>query len=64
MGDRKIRKKKLGAATRLLALYAAAHTSPDGRLGHPEDDGLPLDQVAEGYQAMDERRAIKVLLTL
>lgn len=25
---------------------------------------LPLDQVAEGYRAMDERRAIKVLLTL
>jgi threonine dehydrogenase-like Zn-dependent dehydrogenase len=25
---------------------------------------LPLDQVAEGYRAMDERRAIKVLLTV
>ena len=25
---------------------------------------LPLDQVAEGYRAMDERRAIKTLLTL
>jgi threonine dehydrogenase-like Zn-dependent dehydrogenase len=25
---------------------------------------LPLDQVAEGYRAMDERRAIKALLTL
>ncbi|MFC9462806.1 zinc-binding dehydrogenase, partial [Streptomyces sp. NPDC056983] len=24
---------------------------------------LPLDQVAEGYRAMDERRAIKALLT-
>ena len=23
---------------------------------------LPLDQVAEGYRAMDERRAVKVLL--
>jgi threonine dehydrogenase-like Zn-dependent dehydrogenase len=23
---------------------------------------LPLDQVAEGYKAMDERRAIKTLL--
>ena len=23
---------------------------------------LPLDQVAEGYRAMDERRAIKALL--
>jgi threonine dehydrogenase-like Zn-dependent dehydrogenase len=23
---------------------------------------LPLDQVAEGYQAMDERRAVKTLL--
>jgi len=25
---------------------------------------LPLDQSAEGYRAMDERRAIKVLLRL
>ena len=25
---------------------------------------LPLDQAAEGYRAMDERRAIKVLLTV
>jgi threonine dehydrogenase-like Zn-dependent dehydrogenase len=25
---------------------------------------LPMDQAAEGYRAMDERRAIKVLLTL
>lgn len=46
VGDRKIRKKKLGATTRLLALYTAAHTRPDGHLGLPEDGGLPLDQVA------------------
>ncbi|MFI6360160.1 hypothetical protein ACIBJF_48270 [Streptomyces sp. NPDC050743] len=46
VGDRKIRKKKLPAAARLLALYTAAHTRPDGRLGHPEDGGLRLDQVA------------------
>ncbi|PWI10194.1 hypothetical protein DIZ27_14105 [Streptomyces sp. NWU339] len=46
VGDRKIRKKKLGAATRLLALYSAAHTRPDGRLGHAEDDGLDLDKAA------------------
>ncbi|WP_342746337.1 hypothetical protein [Streptomyces monashensis] len=46
VGDRKIRKKKLGAATRLLALYTAAHTRPDGRLGYPEDGGLQLDHVA------------------
>ncbi|MDN5700402.1 MAG: IMP dehydrogenase, partial [Kocuria sp.] len=26
------------------------------------DKELPLDQAAEGYQAMDERKAIKVLL--
>ena len=26
------------------------------------DLSLPLDRAAEGYQAMDERRAIKVLL--
>ncbi|MGW5215730.1 hypothetical protein ACWEQO_32165 [Streptomyces sp. NPDC004051] len=46
VGDRKVRKKKLGAATRLLALYSAAHTRPDGRLGHAEEGGLPLDRVA------------------
>jgi threonine dehydrogenase-like Zn-dependent dehydrogenase len=32
--------------------------------GRVFDLTLPLDQVAEGYAAMDERRAIKVLLTL
>ncbi|MEV8057147.1 hypothetical protein AB0P37_11610 [Streptomyces antimycoticus] len=46
VGDRKLRKKKLGAATRLLALYTAAHARPDGRLGHAEDGGLHLDQAA------------------
>ncbi|MGW1496392.1 hypothetical protein [Streptomyces sp. NPDC002402] len=46
VGDRKIRKGKLGTATRLLALYTAAHTRPDGRLGRPEDGGLHLDQAA------------------
>ncbi|CAM3224704.1 zinc-dependent alcohol dehydrogenase family protein [Rhodothermus bifroesti] len=36
----------------------------EGRLqpGRVFDLSLPLDQVAEGYRAMDERRAIKVLL--
>ncbi|MGK5638630.1 hypothetical protein ACSNOK_10015 [Streptomyces sp. URMC 126] len=46
VGDRKVRKKKLGATTRLLALYTAAFARPDGRLGHVEDGGLPLDRVA------------------
>ncbi|MEU5599958.1 hypothetical protein [Streptomyces sp. NPDC020298] len=46
VGDRKVRKKKATAAARLLALYTAAHTRPDGRLGHAEDGGLLLDQVA------------------
>jgi len=32
--------------------------------GEVFDLTLPLDQAAEGYKAMDERRAIKVLLTL
>lgn len=32
--------------------------------GRVFDLALPLDQVAEGYRAMDERRAIKTLLTL
>lgn len=37
----------------------------DGRIdpGKVFDLTLPLDQVAEGYGAMDERRAIKALLT-
>jgi len=30
--------------------------------GRVFDLELPLDQAAEGYQAMDERRAIKALL--
>jgi len=36
----------------------------DGKInpGKVFDLTLPLDQVAEGYRAMDERRAIKVLL--
>ena len=36
----------------------------DGRIdpGKVFDLTLPLDQAAEGYRAMDERRAIKVLL--
>ncbi|MZE69445.1 hypothetical protein GTW93_10780 [Streptomyces sp. SID5789] len=46
VGDRKLRKKKAGAATRLLAVYTAAHSRPDGRLGSAEDDGLDLDTVA------------------
>ncbi|MGI5451502.1 hypothetical protein ACQEVM_38220 [Streptomyces sp. CA-243310] len=46
VGDRKFRKKKLSAATRLLALYTAAHTQSGGRLGHPDDDGLALAEVA------------------
>jgi threonine dehydrogenase-like Zn-dependent dehydrogenase len=32
--------------------------------GRVFDLALPLDEAAEGYKAMDERRAIKVLLTL
>ncbi|MGC9380941.1 hypothetical protein [Streptomyces sp. MH13] len=47
VGDRKLRKKKAGAATRLLAVYTAAHSRPDGRLGGAgEDVGLALDTVA------------------
>ncbi|KOT63675.1 MULTISPECIES: hypothetical protein [Streptomyces] len=46
LGDRKLRKKKLGATTRLLALYTVAHTRPDGHLGPAGDDGLDLDRTA------------------
>jgi threonine dehydrogenase-like Zn-dependent dehydrogenase len=36
----------------------------DGRIdpGKVFDLTLPLEEVAEGYRAMDERRAVKVLL--
>lgn len=42
----------------LLALVQAGTIDP----GPVFDLTLPLDQVAEGYRAMDERRAVKVLL--
>ncbi len=40
--------------------YANAEQSEPGKVF---DLKLPLDQVAEGYRAMDERRAIKTLLS-
>jgi hypothetical protein len=46
VGDRKLRKKKLRADTRLLALYTAVHTRPDGSLGPAGHDGLALDEVS------------------
>ncbi|MEV8122851.1 hypothetical protein AB0P07_01810 [Streptomyces sp. NPDC085944] len=48
VGDRKLRKKKAGAATRLLAVYTAAHSRPDGCLGEAgeDGDGLALETVA------------------
>ncbi|MFJ7229473.1 hypothetical protein ACIQVF_07945 [Streptomyces tendae] len=48
VGDRKLRKKKAGAATRLLAVYTAAYSRPGGCLGGVgEDAGLALDEVAQ-----------------
>lgn len=44
----------------LIASLAAGRIDPAPVL----DLALPLSQVAEGYAAMDERRAIKVLLTV
>lgn len=43
---------------KLIELIAAKRIEP----GKVFDLTLPLDQVAEGYRAMDERRAIKTLL--
>ena len=43
----------------LIDLVSAAATINPGKVF---DLTLPLDQVAEGYRAMDERRAIKTLL--
>lgn len=42
----------------LLDLVLAGRINP----GLVFDSTLPLDQVAEGYRAMDERRAVKVLI--
>jgi threonine dehydrogenase-like Zn-dependent dehydrogenase len=41
---------------------ALRSTRPGGNVGKVFDLTLPLGQVAEGYKAMDERRAIKTLL--
>ncbi|MFI7347122.1 hypothetical protein ACIBSR_12705 [Streptomyces sp. NPDC049936] len=52
VGDRKLRKRKAGPATRLLAVCTAAHSRPDGYLGGTAEDGsgagegLALDTVA------------------
>ncbi|MEU2779363.1 zinc-dependent alcohol dehydrogenase family protein [Streptomyces sp. NPDC007162] len=43
----------------LIDLVLSGHIDP----GKVFDLTLPLEQVAEGYKAMDERRAIKALLT-
>ena len=43
---------------RLIELVCTGTINP----GKVFDLTLPLDQVAEGYRAMDERRAIKTLL--
>ncbi|MEU3658501.1 hypothetical protein AB0E77_01840 [Streptomyces sp. NPDC032940] len=64
-GDRKLRKKKAGAATRLLAVYTAAHSRPDGRLGDGEEDGLGLDAVASfcGLRSEDVCGHAELLVT-
>jgi threonine dehydrogenase-like Zn-dependent dehydrogenase len=41
---------------------SASRTGASTRAGF--DLTLPLDEAAEGYRAMDERRAIKTLLTV
>ncbi|MEU9623692.1 hypothetical protein [Streptomyces sp. NPDC048155] len=45
VAERKLRKKKLPAAARLLALACAAHASADGRLG-PFGRGLEIETLA------------------
>ena len=44
----------------LIELICSRQIDP----GKVFDLALPLDQTAEGYRAMDERRAIKTLLTV
>ena len=52
------------APVRALPARAAASWCSTGTInpGLVFDPTLPLDEVAEGYRAMDERRAIKVLI--
>ncbi|WP_447034881.1 hypothetical protein [Streptomyces sp. DSM 118878] len=45
VGERKLRKKKLPAAARLLALACAAHSSSEGRLG-ARGKGLEIEDLA------------------
>jgi threonine dehydrogenase-like Zn-dependent dehydrogenase len=42
----------------LLELVTSGRIEP----GRVFDSRLPLEEVAEGYRAMDERRSIKVLI--
>jgi len=61
----KCKKGQYGVSNLLLAQYSARpEIVPDTfpPRGKVFDLTLPLDQVAEGYCAMDERRAIKALL--
>jgi len=45
-------------------LFRVLQLVEEGRLKPVLDRTLPLDQVAEGYEAMDKRHAIKVLLAV
>ena len=67
---RRMFQKNVGLAGGMAPVRALpARAARPGRSPAPIDPGLvfdltlPLDEVAEGYRAMDERRAIKVLLT-
>lgn len=50
------------AGAELPARFARPGLEPADRAGKVFDVELPLEQVADAYQAMDERRAIKALL--
>ena len=54
--------KGVGADAVLECVGTQDAESPEDQPGKVFDLTLPLDQVAEGYRAMDERRAIKTLL--
>jgi threonine dehydrogenase-like Zn-dependent dehydrogenase len=56
--------RRPGPGPPLPAQPDRAHLQPHHRPGRVFDLTLPLDQAAEGYRAMDERRAIKTLLTV
>lgn len=63
-GGQKPVPRTIGTVRRFLPHLIELICSHEIDPGRVFDLTLPLDQIAEGYKAMDDRRAIKTLLTL